>query len=427
MRKGILATEDVESFGLDADPIIVEAVETPEEIFGEQENTMTKIDALGADIDEANMTAVTLEKIHGSVEGSLDTGGLNEGEVRALEVAVEHLMARVGFAKSRKTFPALESFKEKGADRLNATQVAMENIKEGFDAIWKKVMDALRALWKHVSTFFKNIFGASVKVKEQAADLKEKAKKSTIPAGEREIKAGKYVKLLMTDSGFLKGPALISAYEALIKDPVISRDRTDVINKVGSLLKEQIAEQDDDKKGLISDKMAEILINATQANVGESVDPKLIDLADKAIVYRYNLPFGHMSFWTVGYLETSMLMVKLSPTTDKELTFPELLPALESADVIKLTDLVSKHMDFYKVTVNHLDHAIDKLSAMVDSIKTVASDEDTKTANQIFHNITNVVLQSEVLLRGYDTKISKAILDHCNASLDVPKAEKPTI
>ena len=247
MRKGILATEDVESFGLDADPIIVEPVETAEEIFGEQENTMTKIDALGADIDEANMTADTLEKIHGSVEGSLDTGGLNEGEVRALEVAVEHLMTRVGFAKSRKTFPALESFKEKGADRLNATQVAMENIKEGFDAIWKMIMDALRALWKHVSTFFKNLFDASRKVKDQAIALKAKAIESKIPPGERKINPGSYVKLLITENGFLSGTALVAEYSKLMKDPVITLDRTDVISKTGTLVKEQIEATDDAK------------------------------------------------------------------------------------------------------------------------------------------------------------------------------------
>ena len=378
---------------------------------------------LSQDIEEANQTAETLEKIHGSVEGSLDTGGLNEGEVSALEVAVEHLMTRVGFSKSRKTFPALESFKEKGTDRLKATQVAMENIKEGFSAIWKTIVEALKALWKHITTFFKNVFDASVKVKAQAVALKQKAQGSTIPVGEREIKAGNYVKLLMTDSGFLKGPALISAYEDLIKDPIIAKDRTDVINKVGTMLKEQCTEKDEAKKELISTKMVELLKDATESNAGEQVDSKLINVTDESIVNRYNLPFGHMSFWTITEEKTKMLKVQLSSTTDKELTFPELLPALESADVIKLADLVYKHMDIYKTAVGHLDYAIGKLGSMVDSIKTIASSEDTKFANKIFHNVTNVVLQSAVLLRGYDVKTSKAILDYGNASLVVPRAD----
>ncbi len=427
MAKGIMS---LEAFGLDEDPLITETIVSPiesaEELFNPQEETKTEIDTLGADINEADMTADTLEKMHDSLEASLETGGLNTEEVRVLDVAVEHLLTRVGFPKSRKTFPALEAFKERGPDRLNATKVSMESIKEGFAAIWKQIVETLRALWKHIRTFFKNVFDASVKVKAQAVALNVKANESKIPPGERVIKAGKYVRVLFNESDVITGETMLREYAKLMKDPVISKDRTDVINKIGVLIKEQLAETDESKINIISEKMQDLLKQATVDIAGDAVDGGLIGVSDKSIVQRYPLPFGHMSFWTITDKETFSLSVQLKPTDATDQNYPETLQALEVADVIKLADLVHAHMDLYKVAISHFDHAIGKLGAMVDSVKTVAADADTKLANKVFNSVTNSVLRSAVLLRGYDVKVAKAILDYGHASLIAPKAETQT-
>lgn len=98
------------------------------------------------EIDELISTTCALESIYHGAKDSCRTGGLSYPAASALDVAMEHFCARAKITASRRV--GMESFKGGSSQRIQTTQVAMEDMGETLRRLIKKIL----AWIKHVAT-----------------------------------------------------------------------------------------------------------------------------------------------------------------------------------------------------------------------------------------------------------------------------------
>jgi len=414
MRKGIMALEDNEEVVEAAEA--TDFVEAPENDLADAAEAEGEIDTVHDGIEEASETGETLEGINGHLEDSLENGGIQEPEARALEVAVEHMCARIGFTKRKKTFPAMEGFASKGSDRIRATKHAMEEIGSKISAIWAAIIAALEKAWEYTKTFFKSLFDATVGLKKRAENLEAQAKKTTSDHGieGKKIPAGKFAGILTVDGKFVSDGALVTAYSKHSKDSFVTADRTEVVAKFAPKI-EALA------------KKETITKDETKALVGSLVESGFPGMnTDEPAKSYYELTFTGAKFMLVADANCNFTVSIASGEAPK---VPEEVEALTSQDAGKLAGLVAAHLGIYSKTANKIGEAINKISALASKLKhgSMGADRETARSAGIFLRAVNqAVCQSSVLLKGYDVKIAKAALDFVGASLaGLKQDEKP--
>ena len=411
MRKGIMALEGLE------EPEVIEAevtdfVEAPENDLADAAEAESELDEVNDGIDEAGETGETLEDIHEAMGESLEDGGMPEPEARALEVAVEHMCQRIGFSKRRKAFPAMEGFKEKGADRIKATKVAMEEIKGRISQIWDAIMGALAKAWEHIKTFFKSLVDGAVGLKKRAEALVAKAAHSgeSANAGKKVNPSG-FGKTLVVNGSVPVNEALVSAYETHIKDTFITADRSSLIAKVAPEI-DKLAESKNPEEDFYA-----ILKTLNGGFSGAApTDKGNLEADEKATIIGHKLTFGGAEFVAIRNPTNFRVTIR---TDEKEVTLPKEIEALSSSNVSKVAKLVSAHMATYSKSATAIGESINKISALVSKLKNGKS-EDTKSIKymgMLVRSLNAAVNQTTVLLKGYDVKVGKAVLDYAGASL----------
>ena len=123
MRKGIMSLEGLE-----------EPVDLPEVTEAEIEIDVAKNDAEAAEIEndadrieETESIGEAVDTMTEQVEAAVESGeGMSEETARAVDTALEHFKARLGYSKE--ILPSMESFKSADS-RLAQTKVALENLK----------------------------------------------------------------------------------------------------------------------------------------------------------------------------------------------------------------------------------------------------------------------------------------------------------
>ncbi len=412
MRKGIMSLENLD------EPEVVEAevtdfVDAPENDLADAAESEGELAEVNDGIEEAGETGETLEGIHEAMGESLEEGGMPEPEARALEVAVEHICARIGFSKRKRVFPAMEGFKEKGADRIRDTKLAMEEVGERIKAIWAAVMAALAKAWEHVKAFFKSLVDGAARLKTRAETLEAQAKKTSSGHGAegKKISTGSFGKFLTVGGKLLTDGALVSAYETHAKDAFITTNRTDIISKVAPKIEALVAKEKvtEEEVNEVKKELADTFAGLTQKGLYEKV---------------HALTFGGAEFvWSDEPASAIKVFIK---TPEKEAAIPAEVEALTSLDSEKLAGAVAKRLDSYAKSATSVGEAINKISALVSKLKNGKSDDPSsaKYAGICLRALNQTVNQSSVILKGYDVKVAKAALDYVGASLSGLKQEK---
>lgn len=132
-----------------------------------------EIDELQASIGEGFEVADTLNKIHGKYEESMSQGGMSESAAQAIELAVEHMRARLGFNK--KTTVSFEGFKNK-MTRPKATKVAMEGFVATIKSVMASIIKGLKAVVDWLRGFFTTIFSARGRQASQTENIDKMCK-----------------------------------------------------------------------------------------------------------------------------------------------------------------------------------------------------------------------------------------------------------
>jgi len=158
-------------------------VEVPEDT-AESEAEMAEINEDARDIedgievtDSSMDDKETLDDMADVMEESVENGeGIDEDTAEVIEIAAEAIYKRLGLRHS-KTMPSLESFGSKST-RLQATRVALEDMKEKSAGIGASIMKFIRGimenlgkLWDKITTFFTKM-GMDKRLKALEASIK---------------------------------------------------------------------------------------------------------------------------------------------------------------------------------------------------------------------------------------------------------------
>ena len=409
----------------ETEPVVVEAevtdfVDAPENDLADAAESEGELTEINDGIEEASETGETLEGIQEAMGESLEAGGMPEPEARALEVAVEHMCTRVGFSSRRKVFPAMEGFKEKGADRINATKLAMEEIGSKIKAIWDAIVAALSKAWEHIKAFFKSLVDGAASLKKRAETLEAKAKATKTGHGVdgKKVSTSGFGKVLTVDSKLVQDGALVAAYEKHVADAFVTMDRSAMISKVASDI-EKITAGGEGAKELAETVNAEL----GKAFGSEETSKEGTDAAEGEKVYGHKLTFGNAEFVYVASKTNPKVSIR---TIGGDVTIPEQVEALTTEDSGKLAGLVAKHLGTYASSATKVGESINKVTALISKIKNGKSDDinSVKYAGIAVRALNQAVVQSGVVLKGYDVKVAKAALDYVGASLSGLKQEK---
>ena len=440
MRRGIMALEELEEGGEVAQAEVTDFVEAPENDLADAAVAEGEVAAIDDSVEEAADTAETLEAVHDEMGKSLEEGGMSEPEARALEVAVEHLCARVGFPKSRKTFPAMEGFANK-TSRIQATKIAMEEVAERAKKLWDTIIAALKRAWEWVKNFFKSLLDATIGLKARAEKLEKVAaatKGGHGPTGKKINSSG--FALLTVDGKLQEHEALVSAYAKHTSDAFITADRAGLVAKLKPHIEKSmdaIAAKDEDALVTIAEDMLE-LTGPTLGTPGTA--PQGVSVPEGGQAYVHSLVFGGATY--VAIAGESKGITKVQIVYGDKATVPEQVEACETSTAGKLAGAVAKHMDTFKNSPTKIGEAINSMNSMVAGLrnqalanKTTKAIKEGKSPGEAMGDKSKIVAssvrglncavtQASAVLKGYDVKIAKAVLDYAGASLSGLKQEK---
>jgi hypothetical protein len=132
-------------------------------------------------IEKALGTAQTLDAIHGQFQTALPYGGIEAPAMEAIQIAINHMRARLGYPKSKGV--SLEGFKNPVTKR-ERNVLAMEGIATSLKNIWEAILNSL----KRVMGWIKDFFGFFFKARDKQVE-RTKQTKAVIKEALDEIKA----------------------------------------------------------------------------------------------------------------------------------------------------------------------------------------------------------------------------------------------
>ena len=422
MRQGIMALEGLNEPQEEIRAEVTDFVDAPENDLAEADAAQGEADAVNDDIDEAVDTAGTLDTIAEKMGDSLEEGGLSEPEAEALEVAVEHLCARVGFPRNRKVFPAMEGFSAKES-RIQATKIAMESVMEKAKKIWDSIIAALKKVWEHIKNFFIGLYDGAKKLQRRAVALQKSAEANKNAATGAKVSTGSFGKTLLAgrpiSSNENVAGHLLEAYNKHTSSGFITEDRSKLATDVGGIIEKMYKEATPETAAAAA-KEAQEMIAATTG--GKETTSSGQQAPEGVKVFERPLEFGDQSFFAfVGMNGTSnVYSVKIAPSANAATgDGPKEVPAASPADAAKIAGAVAKHLEMYKGSPSNVGEAMNKLTSLVGKLKNVKSDNESsaKIAATLVRNASTAITQTGALLKGYDVKVAKALLDYVGASL----------
>ena len=170
-RRGIMAMEENSELSGDLpeeQEMSVEFAESAEVPMIEMNSAEAELEYVNTDIETAADTAETMDKMAEGIEKTIPDGGLSEPAAQAVEAALEHFKATLGFVKTKTI--GLEAFHDK-TTRVRATMEALDDVKKTIKAIWEGIVAAFQKVIAWVKTFFTHMFDATAKLRKRADDM----------------------------------------------------------------------------------------------------------------------------------------------------------------------------------------------------------------------------------------------------------------
>jgi hypothetical protein len=397
-------------------------VDSPEEEAVEGTEAAADVDAGQADIDQAADAAITLDDVADRMEETVDEGGMSEGGQAAVETAVEHLLASIGYsAAKRKPMPSCESFKT--GDRKANTRLAVEALKERALEIWNKITAFIKRLIVAIKNFFDITARRAEKLKTRAQSLSKAAGSITGTQKTDKISAET---LLVSGGKYLEGGELMTAYRAHTVSPLLKADRFGRATKAFQTLEGAI------KGGSASVDPAAIL--GVSEDGGKAVAKPDFSIPEKAVAYETKLPIGDLSFYTVvaekpentvkALLGLGQSHCKVAPSEgakkpdgDKKVT-----PA-DAKTAEKLANAVEIHMATYKGMSDKLRTAESACDKVISDAKAAAGKaegdaaEKFKAAAHALKGVSNALMTGSVALRKTDVNMAAQVLSYVAKSI----------
>lgn len=165
----------------------------------ETQATATDVANTEEAVEELEEVKAGLESIVSELEIAVRDGGLNAQAAQFLQLGVEAYTVRLGM--ETRMIPSLESFGGT-TEKLVATKISMESIKETIRNIWEAILRTIRRIRAMLKNFFIRVFSAAPKVRARAEQIKKAAQAATGQAASANINAGGAGSALALGSGF---------------------------------------------------------------------------------------------------------------------------------------------------------------------------------------------------------------------------------
>jgi hypothetical protein len=439
MRKGIMALEGMDEMQEEAAvaPEASDFVEAPENDMLEMNEASVEMDDVNDGIEEAAETVDTLDEMHEALSESAEEGGMSEPEARAVTAAVEHLVSRLGFPRTRKLMPATENFADK-TGRVQATKLAMEAIKEVAGKVWAAIVRAFDQAIAWVVKFWNSLFDGAQKLEKRAEALQKSAdgKKGSEVKKDTKIKSGGtlgvggLLSTLNVGGAMPEGSAFVTKYKEFAKST--SQDSAAKAQSDAKKLSDAVAEM----VGAIADKPAfdrhaNDAIAAVKSMAGGNVSANKDMGGEGVVVMEEPQVFGQISKYTVVPKEaanfgSAKLMMSAS-TGAKDLAASSDIAALSPAEVHDIAGIAKQHMAGYQAfrdfskKINEFQKKTQATCKEAGSKFGTFEKSDAKVNASIAGNAARslIALTSSGLsaTRKYDITVTKAALDYCASSL----------
>lgn len=408
--RGILALEELDESRVDApveqevreEELVADAPET--EAVAEVEETHDGVIEATDASEEATETADTIEEVRDNVAEAIETeGGVSEPEARALDVAVEHMLVRLGAPrKTAKVFPAMEGFKDK-ATRAQSSKIALEAMDGKIKKIWEAIVAQIMKIYEAIVAFVRSLLSAGKLLEMRAARMIKAAaaKKDHKPT---EISVGRWGQGVLVDGKFPNGAELVKGIQGLAGDKYINHNYGHSVSEANKIVVKMLE--------LVGKPDAKDELHKLMAELDTSIG---LDVPQS-----YALPMGGATLVVEKKIEDGNIVsasVKISAGDAKA---PEKAEGMSAEEVGKVAQAVQadlKKFSGYEKEAGDMAAALKGLVAQVKSKVGKASDEQ-KDANATVQAVARVVSAEKSLIASMSTKLRAYNLQSLKAALD---------
>jgi hypothetical protein len=190
--------------------------EAPDQEIADATQIAAELDAIDGAIEEGVDTADTLGEVAAPLQEAVDSGeGIPAPAAESLRILVSHMTSRIGVPVRTKTF-AMESFKGKQT-RLQATQIALEGIKETAQRIWAQIVEAFNKAIDWIKSFFAKLFDGAVKLKAAGEKLSKAAGEKASATMEKDtIESAGFAEKLQVGGAAPAGDAFAAQFKSFV-------------------------------------------------------------------------------------------------------------------------------------------------------------------------------------------------------------------
>jgi hypothetical protein len=381
-----------------------------------------EVEELQVAAEEAEADAEALGDVQELMQEAVDSGeGMSEQTAEMAEVAVESICARLGFDRSQRTLPAMESFGQTGT-RLSSTKIALENLTDRAKRIWQGIWNWLKQIWEKIKGFVAGLLknrGMLQKHLEALLKRADEAKTKALKPKEDKLKGG-VAKAVSVDGKADKASALAvvaSSKKLLDAAKSISPDLTSV--NASTLT----------NAGGLADFVKKLSSTAQQAlgSLGSGTAEK----AEEGYSYHGSLVGGKVIGVKAGEKDGAAEL-KLVVANGKTADEAAALSAADASEVIKAAlELVKELAKFDKIEKDlqtASKHAMDAVAKHMQAVgKAEEGDDAGKDVAKNVSNmreITGVIAKLSLQFPTLVFQAAKAAGDYASASLNNLKEEE---
>lgn len=194
-RTGLVAAMEDDTPDTPADAGLGDNAESVETDLAEVTESEAEGEDQEAQVEDAAEVSEALEEYKVALESAISTGGLDRNGGALLHIGLSNLYNRAGISQNHRATISQESFGQTSS-KLNATQIALEDIKEQMKKIWDAIVKAVKKVVEWVKEHFNKIFGTAEKLQKRAKALADKVGSITGAPKEKTIENERLVKAL---------------------------------------------------------------------------------------------------------------------------------------------------------------------------------------------------------------------------------------
>lgn len=414
-----------------ADP--VDEVDDSEERLAEADATASEMEQADTVIEDADSDSRALAGIAENMRASAATGGLDDANSRALRVATEHFYRSLSFrpADVKKKTYSQEDFKDKDS-RIKATLEEANNIAQNVKTVLAKILAAIKKGFEMAAKYFGQLLDGAASLKKKADKLNGDASnlKGKALDAKARIAFGPHYALLSVNGKYLTGNALIGAYTTYLNMKLMNVDWFKAWDDMKPILEKGIKDvTDSDDQKLTMKQVTDKILDKVVEAMGNIEGSGTIDGA--MLTTTSDLMFGTTNFvQRVDRTDLSSYNAKIESKEGKIVTPTELTP-LSPDQVIKLTRMVSDHLNKYKDIPSAFGQFVNSVKSFFNEIEQNPhlQGEQLEILKKWMVYAKKVTYGNGCVMRRFDLRVCKALLDYAKASLDAvnakPEEKKP--